>query len=129
MQEDDLRQITYLDRSRSESVRVESRCISAKRDFVGRGTLKSWRDSSVIVERVLGSASRSKNYHLGLGEDRTYYSVAYKHGGKRIDVIYPEKLVEIFGQWVRIAVHTRMDKYGQKGSMCKERMPDKHEMY
>jgi len=47
------------------------------------------------------------NYHIYLLADKHYYSVPYKYIGKKTDVIYSERNVEIYYENVRIAFHGR----------------------
>jgi transposase len=48
------------------------------------------------------------NYHVELKEDKHYYSVPYKYRGKKVNIIYTKKIVEIFyNSKLRIALHSR----------------------
>jgi transposase len=47
------------------------------------------------------------NYHVGLREDRHYYSVPWQLKGKRVRVIYDDRNVAIYYDNIRIAQHRR----------------------
>lgn len=66
-----------------------------------------------------------KNGHIYLSKDKHYYSVPYKHIGKKTRIIYSENLVEIYHKQHQIAVHTRIKKkYGY--TTDKEHMSSHH---
>lgn len=66
-----------------------------------------------------------KNSHIYLGKDKHYYSVPYRHIGKRIKIVYSDALVEIFHKLELLATHPReKKKYGY--STVKEHMPSHH---
>lgn len=48
-----------------------------------------------------------KNGHVGVHEDRHYYSVPYTLTGKKVRVIYDSDKVEIYYQFKKVAEHTR----------------------
>jgi transposase len=50
-----------------------------------------------------------KNGHICLSEDKHYYSVPYKHIGKKVKVIYSRGMVEIYLHYERIAIHKRIN--------------------
>jgi len=66
-----------------------------------------------------------KDGHVCLGVDKHYYSVHYKHIGKKVKIIYTKESVEIFLDYSLIATHYRM-----KGKYCyttiKEHMASSH---
>jgi len=45
------------------------------------------------------------NYHIEVREDRHYYSVPWRYKGKRVTVIYTERIVEVYHNNLRIAFH------------------------
>lgn len=49
-----------------------------------------------------------KDGHVCLGIDKHYYSVPYKHIGKKVKIIYTKDLVEIFLDYALIAEHERV---------------------
>lgn len=75
-------------------------------------------------------AKIQNNYHAFLGEDKNYYSVHYKYVGKQVEMVYSEKLVEIYFQGKRIALHKRIKSnkpfqyYTQQ-----EHKPSAHQIY
>lgn len=48
-----------------------------------------------------------RNYHVQLSEDHRYYSVPYQHVGKKVKVLYDARVVEIYLDGARIALHIR----------------------
>ena len=66
-----------------------------------------------------------KNSHIYFSKDKHYYSVPYRHIGKRIKIIYSDSLVEIFYKLERLAAHPReRKKYAY--TTIKEHMPSHH---
>jgi len=66
------------------------------------------------------------NYHIYLREDKHYYSVPYQYTGKRVKTVYTTRMVEIFKDNVRIALHQRnRKKYGYTTE--KSHMPASHQ--
>jgi transposase len=65
------------------------------------------------------------NYHVYLSEDGHYYSVPFIHRGKRADIIYTGRNVEIFLDNIRIAFHKRDYRRGGYTTE-KEHMPASH---
>lgn len=49
-----------------------------------------------------------KDGHVCLGVDKHYYSVPYKHIGKKVKIIYTKEYVDIFLDYTLIAKHERM---------------------
>ena len=67
------------------------------------------------------------NYHVYLKEDKHYYSVPYQYTGVKVKTIYTSRMVEIFKDNVRIAIHQRNRRpywYTTK----KEHMPQNHQL-
>lgn len=48
-----------------------------------------------------------RNYHVQLSENHHYYSVPYQHVGKKVKVLYDNRVVEIYFEHERIALHIR----------------------
>jgi hypothetical protein len=46
-----------------------------------------------------------RNYHVKLSETPHYYSVPYTYVGKKVRVLYDQKVVEIYYEHERIAIH------------------------
>jgi len=51
-----------------------------------------------------------KNSHVYFSKDKHYYSVPYKHIGKRIRIVYSDSTIEVYYKYNRIAIHTRNRK-------------------
>ena len=67
-----------------------------------------------------------RNYHVQLTEDRHYYSVPYKYVGKKVQVYYDKKVVEIYNGYERIAFHPR-SIYNKMYHTLTEHMPPNHQ--
>lgn len=53
------------------------------------------------------------NHHIYLKEDKHYYSVPFQHTGKKVQIVYTSRMVEIYFNNVRIASHKRnLSPYG-----------------
>ncbi len=50
------------------------------------------------------------NYHIYLNDDGHYYSVPYRYKGRKVDVLFTERAVEVYYSNVRIAFHLRIRK-------------------
>jgi hypothetical protein len=66
------------------------------------------------------------NYHVYWKEDKHYYSVPYQYTGKRVKTIYTGRMVEIYKDNVRIALHQR-DRRPYWYTTKKEHMPSNHQ--
>lgn len=73
-------------------------------------------------------ATVAKNNHIFLGQDKHYYSVPYQYIGKKADVVYTRKMVYIYLQNERIAVHQRDYAQG-KYTTVKEHLCSHHQHY
>lgn len=47
------------------------------------------------------------NYHIYLNDDCHYYSVPYRYKGRKVDVLFTERALEVYYNNVRIAAHIR----------------------
>ncbi len=66
------------------------------------------------------------NHHIYLREDKHYYSVPYQYTGKTVKTVYTGRMVEIYKNSVRIALHKRnRKKYGY--TTDKNHMPATHQ--
>jgi transposase len=66
------------------------------------------------------------HHHIYLKEDKHYYSVPYQYTGKKVKTVYTSRIVEIFKDNVRIALHSRnRKKYGY--TTDKSHMPATHQ--
>ena len=77
------------------------------------------RDFEITSETKLIVGSNS---HVFFGRDKHYYSVPYKHIGKRVVVAYTDTKVDIFLDGTRIACHIRNRKQGGYTTV-KEHLP------
>ena len=66
------------------------------------------------------------NYHVYLKEDKHYYSVPYQYTGSRVKTIFSSRVVEIFKNNVRIAIHKR-DRRPYWYTTIKKHMPANHQ--
>jgi transposase len=67
-----------------------------------------------------------RNYHVQLSETRHYYSVPYTYVGKKVRVLYDNRVVEIYYEHERIAIHFK--KIHQKAyTTLGEHMPPHHQ--
>jgi transposase len=66
------------------------------------------------------------NYHIYLKEDKHYYSVPYQYTGKKVKTIYTGRVVEIYKDNVRIAIHQR-DRKAYGYTTIKQHMPSDHQ--
>ena len=66
------------------------------------------------------------NHHVYLREDKHYYSVPYQYTGIKVKTIYTNRVVEIFKDNVRIAIHQR-DRRPYQYTTIKEHMPQDHQ--
>ena len=71
-------------------------------------------------------ATVQRNYHIQLSEDRHYYSVPYRFAGKKVKVLYDSKVVEVYLEHERIAVHSRTS-FGSAYHTIPEHMPSNHQ--
>ena len=73
-------------------------------------------------------AKVQKNYHVFLGEEKNYYSVPYKYVGKQSLIIYTRKIVEVYIDNQRVAIHKRLyDSGGYVYATQKNHMPRSHQ--
>jgi transposase len=67
-----------------------------------------------------------RNYHVQLSDDHRYYSVPYQYVGKKVKLHYDSRVVEVYFDHQRIALHLR--KNHQKAyTTLAEHMPPHHE--
>jgi len=67
-----------------------------------------------------------KNCHIYLREDKHYYSVPYQYLGKKVKVVYTQRLVDVFYNYKLIASHHR-DRTVQGFTTKTEHLPAKHQ--
>ena len=66
------------------------------------------------------------HHHIYLKDDKHYYSVPYQYTGKKVKTVYTIRMVEIFSDNVRIALHQR-DRRKYKYTTEKSHMPANHQ--
>ena len=66
-----------------------------------------------------------RNYHVQLTENHLYYSVPYTYVGKKVKVLYDTRVVEVYCDQQRIAVHIRKPP-GSAYITQDEHMPPHH---
>jgi len=67
-----------------------------------------------------------RNYHVQLSEDHRYYSVPYQHVGKKVKVFYDHRVVEVYLEGERIALHVRKS-HNKAYTTLAEHMPPHHQ--
>ena len=67
-----------------------------------------------------------RNYHVQLREDCLYYSVPYQYVGKKVKVLYDSRVVEIYFDNNRIALHLRK-VHSKAYTTLAEHMPPHHQ--
>lgn len=67
-----------------------------------------------------------RNYHVQLREDFLYYSVPYLYTGKKVKVLYDSRVVEVYHDNNRIALHIRKAHKGAYTTLG-EHMPPHHQ--
>jgi transposase len=67
-----------------------------------------------------------RNYHVQLREDFLYYSVPYLYAGKKVKVLYDNRVVEVYHDNNRIALHIRKAHKGAYTTLA-EHMPPHHQ--
>jgi hypothetical protein len=66
-----------------------------------------------------------RNYHVQLSEDHRYYSVPYQYVGKKVRVLYDHRVVEVYLEGDRIALHLRKSHHSAYITLP-EHMPPHH---
>ena len=67
-----------------------------------------------------------RNYHVQLSEDHRYYSVPYQYVGKKVKVLYDNRVLEVYLQAERIAVHVRKN-LNKAYTTLADHMPPHHQ--
>lgn len=67
-----------------------------------------------------------RNYHVQLSEDHRYYSVPYQHVGKKVKALYDNRVVEVYLDNQRIALHVRKPHAAAYTTLA-EHMPPNHQ--
>ena len=67
-----------------------------------------------------------RNYHVQLTEDHLYYSVPYQYVGKKVKILYDARVVEVYFDTARIALHIRKPHCKAYTTLA-EHMPPHHQ--
>jgi len=67
-----------------------------------------------------------RNYHVQLREDCLYYSVPYQYVGKKVKVLYDKRVVEVYYEHSRIALHIRKP-HAKAYTTIVDHMPPHHQ--
>ncbi len=67
-----------------------------------------------------------RNYHIQLSENHLYYSAPYQYVGKKVKVLYDSRVVEIYFEESRIALHLR-HPHARAYTTLAEHMPPHHQ--
>jgi len=75
-------------------------------DVQERSTLKAL-PAEIFSPKKVALLTVQRNYHVQLTEDHLYYSVPYQYVGKKVKVLYDNRVVEVYLDTSRIAMHIR----------------------
>ena len=67
-----------------------------------------------------------RNYHVQLTEDHLYYSVPYQYVGKKVKILYDNRVLEVYCEHERIALHIRKP-HSKAYTTLGEHMPPHHQ--
>lgn len=90
-----------------------------------KATLKSL-PTEPFAPKKLTMLTVQRNYHIQLREDCLYYSVPYQYVGKKVKVLYDSRVVEVYYDHSRIAVHIRKPNSKAYTTLV-EHMPPHHQ--
>ena len=77
--------------------------------------------------KKITQAKVQRNYHVFIGEEKNYYSVPFRYVGKQTTVIYTSKIVEVYLDNQRIALHKRLGcRNAYVHQTQEEHMPKSH---
>jgi transposase len=84
--------------------------------------------SELFEVKKITKAKVQRNYHVYIGEEKNYYSVPYRYAGCKAEVIYSSKIVEVYVDSQRIAIHPRLFSRGSYRYQTQEsHMPKNHQ--
>lgn len=89
-----------------------------------RSLLKALPGEPFSAKKVV-TLTVQRNYHVQLTEDHRYYSVPYIHVGKKVKVLYDARVVEVYLEHERIALHVRKNHHKAYTTLG-EHMPPHH---
>jgi transposase len=90
-----------------------------------RSLLKTLPTEPFTSKKVV-TLTVQRNYHIQLTEDHRYYSVPYQHAGKKVKVLYDNRVVEVYLEMERIALHVRKN-HNKAYTTLAEHMPPHHQ--
>jgi hypothetical protein len=90
-----------------------------------RSLLKALPSEPYSAKKVV-TLTVQRNYHIQLTEDHHYFSVPYQYVGKKVRVLYDAKVVEVYHDFNRIAVHVRKN-INKAYTTLAEHMPPHHQ--
>ena len=90
-----------------------------------RSLLKPLPSEPYSAKKVV-TLTVQRNYHIQLTEDHRYFSVPYQYVGKKVKVLYDAKVVEVYLDYDRIALHVRK-KVNKAYTTLAEHMPPHHQ--
>jgi transposase len=78
------------------------------------------------IKKITKSKVR-RDYHIYIGEEKNFYSVPYQYAGRDTKVIYTSKIVEVYLDNQRIAIHSRLlCKNAYRHQTNAKHMPQNH---
>ena len=78
------------------------------------------------VKKII-KAKVQRNYHVFLGEEKNFYSVPFQYVKRNALVIYTSKIVEVYVDHQRVAIHARLLSQGKYQYQTHEKhMPANH---
>lgn len=90
-----------------------------------RSLLKALPSEPFSSKKVV-TLTVQRNYHVQLTEDHRYYSVPYQYVGKKVKVLYDNRVVEVYFDHERIALHVRKN-HNKAYTTLGEHMPPHHQ--
>lgn len=79
-----------------------------------------------FTQKKVSVLTVQRNYHVQLREDYLYYSVPYQYVGKKVKVLYDYRVVEVYYDNSRIALHIRKP-HSKSYTTLAEHMPPHHQ--
>lgn len=81
--------------------------------------------SAPFTSKKVVQLTIQRNYHVQLSEDHRYYSVPFQYVGKKVKVLYDARVVEVYLDGTRIALHIR-NQQNKAYSTQPDHMPPHH---
>ncbi len=79
-----------------------------------------------FAPKKVATLTVQRNYHIQLREDFLYYSVPYLYVGKKVKILYDSRVVEVYYDNSRIALHIRKP-HSKAYTTIAEHMPPNHQ--